>query len=244
MLYETTSDNEAVSQPSGGSPMKQRSPRYAAPVLAAIAALAVLMPRAIRAQDGPPAGWRWITDAPAKMVDSEQVADSEVRFTSMAPGWHITTGPGTLLYDPAYEAKGRFTVEAELILFPNPSASGFGVFVGGGSLDIAGRTYVSFLVRADGSAGVFRTTGDRTVPIVDWTANDAILPHTGDGMIRNVVRVEAQPKQIVFAVNGKQVATVARESVVVDGLFGFRIGAGINLHATNLDVTHRLAPAR
>jgi hypothetical protein len=201
-------------------------------------------PRPGAAQDGPPPGWKWITDSPARMVDTQEVPASAVRFTSMAPGWHMTTGPGMLLFDPAYEATGRFAVEAEMILFPNPGANGFGVFVGGNSLEGTSPSYISFLVRADGSAGVFRTTGDRIEAIADWSRNDAILPHTGDGTVKNVLRVEAQPSQVVFAVNGKQVASLPRSSIPVDGRFGFRIGEGINLHATNLDFLRRLAPAR
>jgi hypothetical protein len=222
------------------NPLRNRHVVFGAPLAVLLLALA----RPSHAQDGPPPGWKWITDSPARMVDTQELPESALRFTSMAPGWHMTTGPGMLLYDPSYEAKGRFTVEAEMILFPNPSANGFGVFVGGSSLEGAGRSYISFVVRADGSSGVFRTTGDRTEPIADWSTNDAILPHTGAGTVKNVLRVEAQPSQVVFAVNGKQVASLPRSSIPVDGRFGFRIGEGINLHATNLDFLRRLAPAR
>lgn len=45
----------------------------------------------------------------------------------MPPGWHITTGPGAVLYDPARVADGPFTLEAELFLFPGGNQDGFGV---------------------------------------------------------------------------------------------------------------------
>jgi hypothetical protein len=45
-----------------------------------------------------------------------------------------------------------------------------------------------------------------------------------------------------FVVNGERVAAWPRASLAVDGAYGFRIGGGVNLHITNLDVTRRVAP--
>lgn len=54
--------------------------------------------------------------------------------------------------------------------------------------------------------------------------------------------VRAEPDSVRFLVNDERIAAFARGAIDVDGAFGFRIGQGVNLHITNLDVTRRLAP--
>ena len=44
--------------------------------------------------------------------------------------------------------------------------------------------------------------------------------------------------------NGVKVAEVPRDAARPDGIVGLRIGANLNLHVTNLDLTHRLALPR
>jgi len=81
-------------------------------------------------------------------------------------------------------------------------------------------------------------------PIVNWKANDAVLPNPGKEAVKNILRVEAGPTDIIFSANGKEVARIARTgaNVNLEGYLGFRIGKDINLHASRLDVTHKLAP--
>ena len=45
-----------------------------------------------------------------------------------------------------------------------------------------------------------------------------------------------------MSVNGAAVAKVPRADVRTEGRIGFRIGGGVNLHISSLDVTTRLAP--
>ena len=54
--------------------------------------------------------------------------------------------------------------------------------------------------------------------------------------------VRAEPDSVRFLVNGVRVSAWPRAALQVDGSYGFRIGAGANLHITNLDLTRRLAP--
>ena len=60
----------------------------------------------------------------------------------------------------------------------------------------------------------------------------------------NVLRVEAEAASVVFLVNDKQVAEIPRDGAIYDGIVGLRVGSDLNLHVTNLDVTHRLALPR
>lgn len=213
------------------------------PLLAA----ALLLPVAAAAQQAAPVtppGWAWRTDKPAtpQRGGTGNVTDAAFEFTHMAPGWHITMGPGGTLYDPAARADGRFAVEGELILFPNASNEEYGVFVGGAGLDGAAARWIAFVVRADGSAGVLRHADGRTTPLRDWAAHPAVKPKPADATAKNYVTVRAEPDSVRFFVNGERIAAWSRAELDVDGAFGFRIGRGVNLHITNLDVTRRLAP--
>jgi hypothetical protein len=194
------------------------------------------------AQDGAPAGWRWTTDRPARLVSGQAVPDSGWRFVAMPPGWHITMGPGGVLYDPGHRATGRFVLEAETFLFPEKTEEGFGLFVGGRNLDQAPE-YVAFVIRPDGRAAVVRA-GATPVTLVDWTPADSIKVQDPSDAVRNVLRVAVERDSVTFSVNGGRVAALPRAAGEFEGYFGFRVGAGVNLHISTLDFTRRIAPPR
>ena len=188
-----------------------------------------------------PSDWRWRTDDPATLVQGQDVAANSWRFVAMPPGWHVTTGPGALLYQPDYQGKGNFSVEAEIFLFPGDSREEYGVFLGGRDLaPEQSPSYVAFVARRDGKAAVLRRGG--TSPVVDWKTNGAVLPHPGKDTVKNVLRVDVNAMDVVFSANGKDVITLPRAGLNLEGSFGFRIGANMNVHASRLDITHRLAP--
>lgn len=196
-----------------------------------------------KAQLVTPPEWRWSLDAPARLVTEQAVPDSAWRFVAMPPGWHVTTGPGAFLYDPAHTADGVFTLTSTLYLFPDPSESGYGLFLGAESYDGERPLGLSFLLRRDGAATVTRTDSTGTETVVPWTTVPAARPHTG-GVVENRLAVAAGPDRIAFRVNDDTVAVLPRTSYAVDGGFGFRVGSGVNLHAGSLDLTRHLAPPR
>ncbi|HSA57211.1 MAG TPA: hypothetical protein VLE53_15975 [Gemmatimonadaceae bacterium] len=196
--------------------------------------LSLMAPLALRAQS--PATLRVLTDAPAP--------DSAVSHVTMPPGWHMTTGPAALLYDPANSAAGRFAVEAEIFLFPGTSQEGYGLFVGGSPAGAPSAAWVAFLVRRDGSALVEQRAGGRVSTILAPFPTTAVKPHPGEGTSHNVLRVSVEPDSIRFDANGQRIAAIERGALPLDGLFGFRVGRDLNLHVSQLDITRRLAPAR
>ena len=162
----------------------------------------------------------------------------------MAPGWHITTRPGVILFEPAYSARGRYVVESESFLFPGESAAGFGVFVGGRELE-GKRHYVAFVIRRDGSAAIEAVDAGRVTVLHPWTKAAAVVAGAAaPGEVKNVVRVEAEAAAVTFLVNGQKIAEVPRDGTRFDGVVGLRVGENLNLHVTNLDLTHRLALPR
>lgn len=226
------------------SPYSARHVRRVAMLLTLIVAPAA-QPAVVLAQSAPPVGWKWSLDGPARLLNGGRFTptDSTFDFAHMAPGWHITMGPGAVLYDPDARATGRFVVEGEMILFPDASANEYGVFVGGVSLEDAARqAWTAFVVRADGQVAVMRQRGSETTWLVPWRAHAASKVLVKGETAKNYVTVRAEPDSVRFLVNGERVTAFARSAVAVDGTFGFRIGKGVNLHITNLDVTRRLAP--
>lgn len=218
--------------------MRQRAVLTISLVLAALVSLTA-------DQSKIPSDWKWRVDGGVGSVtEATEPKPGEVTFVTMAPGWHVTTGIAAVLYQPDYRTKNtdNFAVEAEIFLFPGTSQEEYGIFVGGKNLLPSERpSYLAFVARRDGMGMIRRGSGE---PIVNWKTNDAILPHPGKETVKNVLRVEAGPVDLVFSANGKEVARIAREgtSVNLEGYLGFRIGKDINIHAARFDVTHKLAP--
>ncbi|MFN2315234.1 MAG: hypothetical protein ABR551_08090 [Gemmatimonadales bacterium] len=209
------------------------------------ATLLLAAPMTTAAQGMPP-GWRAITDTPAEYVAAgiEPNAEARYNFVSMAPGWHITTGPGTLLFDPQGPASGNFRLETELFLFPNPSDQPVGLFVGGMGLDgpLAGVQWFGVLVRRDGTAAVIHNHGTDHHPVTPYLRLDSLPPHPIATSQRIILAVDVQPDSVRFSVNRSPVGALPRGDLRLDGPFGFRVGRGQNLHVVRLDYTHRLAP--
>lgn len=182
-----------------------------------------------------PDGWMTRFDSP-----SASEADLEM-FVEMPPGWHVTTGPAAIFYDPDHTASGDFRVEMEVFLFdPGQRREAFGIFLGGRELQGAGQEYTYFLIRNGGQYILKRREGSEAPTVQGWTDNDAILSYADrgdDASVRNVLAVEARGDRVHFFVNGEQVDERARSEVGVDGTFGFRVNHGLNLHISRLEVT-------
>ncbi len=194
---------------------------------------ATLMPSIASAQSSRPPGWRVRTDAQATDTVIHQV---------MAPGWHVTTGPASILYDPANQARGRFAVEAEIFLFPGQSSEGYGVFLGGSDLEGPAASWVAFLLTRDGSATVQRRHESHDMTLFPVTKSAAVRPHTGEGTAHNILRVLIQGDSVIFSANGQRIVALDRRELHLEGAFGFRVGNDVNVHVSNLDLVTRLAP--
>jgi hypothetical protein len=134
-------------------------------------------------------------------------------------------------------------VEAEIHLFPGDNNEGYGVFLGGSNLDGRNASWVAFLLTRDGSASIERRHNGATNVLYAPTKSAAIRPHPGgDGTAHNVMRVLVQGDSAILFANGQRVTAVGVQGTVTEGIFGFRIGNGVNLHVTNLDLVTRLAP--
>ncbi|MGE0354676.1 MAG: hypothetical protein AB7I33_15270 [Gemmatimonadales bacterium] len=191
----------------------------------------------------PPSDWRWVTDRPAELVGGDSIPEAGWRFVTMVPGWHVTTGPGAIMYRPGADVEGRFVVESQIFIFPGDSQEEYGIFVGGKNLEQNDRTYLAFVLRRDGSAAVLHRAGRETHLLSPWARHDSIAVASPD-VPKNVLRVIGDRARVSFTVNGQEIASLPRADLPVEGTVGFRIGAGMNLHAVTLDVTRRLAETK
>ena len=195
-----------------------------------------------------PAGWRAVTDAPARFVgpDVKPGMTDAWNFRRMPPGWHITTGPGVVLFDPAVLAGGRYRVETEFFLFPNPADEPTGLFVGGTGLEgpVSGVQWFGLLIRRDGTSGVIHNHGTEHHPMVPYARSDSLAAHPGNDSQLITLAIDVEADSVRFFVNRSRLTAIPRASLQLDGPFGFRVGRGLNLHVVRLDYTQRLAPAR
>jgi hypothetical protein len=204
-------------------------------------ALLALLAAPAAAQERPrlttPADWRVRSDRAARVVDEgERITDAQVYYVTMSPGWHITTGPGAILFHPVSRAEGTYRAEAETFLFPQSVVtSGIGMFLGGYGFNEADPSYVAFLVRGDGQYSIQHRDQGTWRALVPWTAHEAVARRHADGTARNVLTVDVRGSEATFAVNGARVHGPARVPSAA-GQLGLRIGDSVNLHVTRLSI--------
>jgi len=203
--------------------------RYAAALI--LSALFV-MPAAAQEFERPP-GWSVRFDQ-----DGATEADLE-SFVAMPPGWHVTSGPAAIYWNPGSTVSGEFRIEMEVYLFdPGERREAFGVFVGGSDLEGSEQAYTYFLIRNGGQFIVKRRQGAEAPTIVPWTSHEAIRSYADrgdDASVLNVLTVEADDRVVRFLVNGAEVWEAPRPGLALDGIYGFRVNHGLNLHVARLE---------
>jgi hypothetical protein len=215
--------------------------RRLVPALIAVCACA---PALLTEQLTTPTDWKWRQDSPAPLAAGLKMEPGSWAFVQMPPGWHVTTGPGVLLY-PATNGDigGNFSLEAEVYLFPGESADEYGVFLGGQDVETsASPDYSAFVLRRDGQAAVLRRRAGHTTPLAAWQRHEAIVPGKPGDQVKNVLKIDVDPLNATLWVNGGNVLAVPRADLRADGRVGFRVGKDMNLHITSLNVTRKLAP--
>ncbi len=181
-----------------------------------------------------PEGWKVRFDRPGSTE-----ADLEM-FAEMPPGWHVTTGPAGIFWDPAVTASGSFRAELEVFLFdPGDRREAFGIFFGGQALETDGQAYTYFLIRNGGEFLIKGRQGSDTPTLHAWTGHSAIQSYADRGdaaSVKNVLAVHAGAETIRFFVNDEEVATLPRSQVDTDGTVGIRVNHALNLHVARLEV--------
>lgn len=200
--------------------------------LTAVVAL-VLAPSQITAQGiSLPARWSIRPDAGGR--------PSEVTIVIRRPGFQVATGPATILFDSAMQARGNWRLESTLHLFdPGARAEGFGLFFGGRDLNGVAPHYAYALVRRDGTALLKVRDGATTRTVREWAANGAIpvwKPGVPGSSVAYRLVVEAIGDRVTLWVGATKVLDAARSEMPTEGIVGVRVNHGLTLYIENIAV--------
>ena len=179
-----------------------------------------------------PAGWMGRTDRPTEKL-------TDAKFVAMGSGYHVTTGPAAIYWNPKTVTSGRFTASTTITqtkASTHPEA--FGIFFMGKNLDTPTQDYAYFQVRQDGKYMVNHRAGAEVHKIIPWTDSPAVNKLDASGKATNKLTVDASKADSVrLLVNDKQVAALPmRELGKTDGLVGLRVNHNLDVHVSGLTV--------
>jgi len=149
-------------------------------------------------------------------------------------------GAGATVYDPSFMAAGRYGLEWTAYVFPNTKGD-FGLFIGGKGLDGPEPTFLSVYLTVEGTVRVSQRVGRVSRIVVPATPVGSFVKPLGEEPGLNTLRITVEADSVRINVNGQRAAAFAR-GPEADGLFGFRVGDGANLHVSRLDKITPLAP--
>ena len=185
-----------------------------------------------------PAGWTSrLDDTTAKLAD--------VKFVTMGPGLHFTSGPAGIYWRGADAVTGSFHTVATFSQTKAPMhPEAYGIFVAGKDLKGAGQSYVYFLVRGDGQYTIRQRQGATVTNITTgnrngWSPNDALAKQdsaTGKATNKLEVAGTAAGKKLKFSVNGKLVQEVDAPAGMVAGVVGIRMNHNLDVHVDGFAV--------
>ncbi|HEV8362007.1 MAG TPA: hypothetical protein VGQ52_00700 [Gemmatimonadaceae bacterium] len=205
-------------------------------------ALAFATPIVLSAQNDPDkkvmdggvkvAGWEARLDkADAKVED--------LKFASMGAGFHVTSGPAAIYWNPANAAKGNYTVKASLTQTKAPThREAYGVFIGGDDLKGDKQSYLYVVIAGTGEYTIKHRAGSQTHTVVDWTASPALKKADEAGKATNEVAVEVG-NDVRVLLNGTEVFKEPKSKVMgsLDGMVGLRVNHNLDVHVGSFSVT-------
>lgn len=205
----------------------------------------LVLPAALTAQEtGAPPDWTWRLDGEQRLVTGEDLPAGSWRYVSMPPGWHVTTTEqGVSLFPKDRLVEGRFGVEAEVFLFPDPSDAPLGIVLEAADAP-EGSRQLRFLMRRDGATALVATHAGTDTTLVSWQADTTGLAHPGDGIVKYVLRVTHEAGALAFTVNGHETFAMPTAGEEHPTRPGLRLGPGLNAHVSRFDLITPLAPPR
>lgn len=179
---------------------------------------------------------------PGWTVRADKGDAKSAKIATMGKGLHVTTGPAIILYRSDTQGSGPFhTLATFTQTKPSKHAEGYGLLVGGQSLDGAGQKYVYFLVRQDGSYLIKQREGEKTTDISKgWTPHASVKKSEGNAAVTNLLEVDNKrdTSTVGFLVNGQEVYRTDAKSMALDGIVGVRVNHNLDVHIEGFDV-HR-----
>jgi hypothetical protein len=169
-------------------------------------------------------------------TDSGRADINDLSFREMGGGFHVTTGPAAIFWNPSNTGSGTYTLSAT---FTQTKASShlnsFGLFFGGQDLDGDGQRYTYFLIREDGQFLLKTRMGSETENVAGgWAEHSAV--NALDGRMTNSISVEVGASNVRFLSNGTEVASVPKAGLAVDGVAGVRFSHQLDVHVSDFMV--------
>jgi len=175
-----------------------------------------------------PDGWKARLDQPAAAdTGTVQVENEAIVFAG---------GPGGIYYKSDAKAEKDYTVVAAFTQSKTlPSPQPYGLFVSGVDLDKDTYRYTAFLVRQDGKFQVVSVDAGKQTVLADWRAAKPMTEPKGVKPT-NTLEVRAMQDAVHFLIGDQEVHQLPRARVGQDGIAGVRLGPGLAVQVTKLDV--------
>jgi hypothetical protein len=180
-------------------------------------------------------GWQGKADPGNK----QGLTVNDSKFAPEGSGFHITTGPAGIFWNPENTAKGDFTVKAtfkepkQTINHPHP----FGVFIGGSQLDTETPSMLYCVAYRDGTFIVRQFAAGKVNTIVRKTPNDAVMKAAGpDAEVTQEVGWNVKGSRADCVINGKVVWGAEKSEIPgfsSDGQTGIRVSHNSDATVSN-----------
>jgi hypothetical protein len=185
-----------------------------------------------------PAGWSVRVDRSQSVGDPDNTPN--LKFATMGTGFHVTSGPAGVFWNPSNMGSGDFKAAATFNLIkPSGHTNYYGLVFGGADLGAAGQNYIYFLVAQDGTFIVKHRAGEQTHDVQPATKNAAVKQPGADGKSTNALEVRVAGNTISYVVNGTVVHTTPKSGMTAktDGIVGVRVNHLLDVHVDGFTVT-------
>jgi hypothetical protein len=171
---------------------------------------------------------------------------TEVNFVTMGSGYHFTSGPAAIYYNPKDMGSGEYLVEATFSQRKSVTHEAYGIFIGGHNLQDSTQSYTYFVIKPCsskcGTPGApmgeilisQRTSDGKPAALVPITHDDNV--HTddpADGHATNKIAIHVAKDTVHFILNDKLVKAIPKSQLnglSTDGQAGIRINHNIDVH--------------
>lgn len=184
-----------------------------------------------------PTGWSFRLDRAGDSI-------AHVKFVTMGPGLHFTTGPSGIYWREADRVAGSFHAIATFNQTRAPQhPEAYGLFVMGRNLSDTTQAYTYFLVRGNGMYSVWQRQGMGRPTALSagtrgWVASDAAAKQDStSGQAKNTLEIsgDATGRKLTFKVNGKTVHELTTTGTI-EGIVGIRMNHNLDVHVDGFAV--------
>jgi hypothetical protein len=167
----------------------------------------------------------------------------DVSVEKVGSGYHFTSGPAGIYYNPKDVGSGQFGVTATFTQTKSMNHEAYGIFIGGRNLEDSTQTYTYFVIKPChskcGTAGITlgevlisqRSSNGRPVALVPLRNDPAVVTDDPkDGHATNKMTIHVAADAVHFVLNDKLVAEIPKSKLgITDGITGIRINHNMDV---------------